>query len=309
MAPVVFCWCLFYLLACNSPVIGDKILQTKTPGLPLVNDTVKLRVLSVYQNMVSASGVQSTVLGSIYDPNFGSMYAGFYAQFGLASTNVYFGPGQGLDSVVLTLQYNGYYGNATPEPVDVYVYLLNLNQGLVDTQKLLYSTLRFSQGEFTAYWKEACFVPYNVLCGCPNDSVPILGVNYPQHLRVPLSAVYGDSILFANANVLSSPDSFFAIFRGLYVTVNTGKHAGNGIEYFDLTSVISGVTVYYHNTTGGGLTFTLPVVGASINHFDNKYSGTPAYAAISKPPTNGGSEPLMYVQAGGGNRGANNSQP
>lgn len=300
MAPVVFCWCLFYLLACNSPMIGDKTAFPKGNTLPLVKDTLHLRILTVYQNMISSSGVTSGVLGSLYDPYFGSTYAGFYAQYTLASSNVYFGPSQGLDSVVLTLQYSGYYGDPIPTPVDVYVYQLNLNQGLVDTQN--YFTNTAFQVTTPPIGKRLGYVPYNLPCGCSADSVTILGITYPQHLRIDLSKTFGNSIINpVDSQGLTTTDSFYAdILRGLYVTVNTGKKAGNGMEYFDLTSVLSGVTVYYHNATGDSLTFTLPISGASVNHFDNIYNGTPAYAAVSKPPPNGGSETLMYVQAGGG---------
>ena len=119
---VLFCWCLFFLQGCKKdPIIEDSNLLTSDDNLSLGKDTLHTKVFSEFVPAIASNGVSNGVLGTLTDPNFGSTYAGFYAQCRLPSNNIYFGDAPAIDSVVLTLKYNGVYGKFG-EPVTVSVF-------------------------------------------------------------------------------------------------------------------------------------------------------------------------------------------
>lgn len=286
---IFFCWCFFSLQGCKEPIVNSKDLLTKGDNLNLFVDTVHLKVSSEFEKPLTSSGTTVGALGSLYDPSFGSSYASFYAHCQVA-TGIYFGQNSllKLDSAVLTLRYNGQYGLCT-KPVDVSVF--ELNQDIYDS--VTYYTNNAFQVKTPAIGQLHGFVPDLV------DSVSVQGVSLAPHMRIPLTQAFGNKILLADSAILSSPASFLTLFKGFYITTSSST-TGNGILYLNLPSSISGITLYYHNDTTATV-YTIPIAGATIDHFDNSYNGTPVYTSINSPNPNG--EQKMYIQAGAGVKG------
>ena len=295
IAPVVLCWCLFYLQGCKDPLIEDNKLLTPDDDLNLAKDTLSVKVFSEFQEPVNSNGVGLGVLGSVSDPNFGNTFAGVYARCLLTTNNVYFGDNPELDSAFLMVQYAGVYGKFD-QPVDISVY--ELNQDMSDS---------------TAYKTNQSFavkVPpigtlNNFVVTKPDgttvftDSVRTMYGTLAPHLRIPLDHTFArDQLLRADTTtILKDNASFVNHFKGLYITTSTPT-PGNGIAYLNLVSPLSAVILYYHNNTTDSLSFKFPISGITINHFDNVYTGTPVNTTVTIPNANGNEK--FYVQAGAG---------
>jgi len=278
------------MVACHDPAIQDKSLLNKNDYLTVIRDTVPIRITTVYETPLISTATSVGVLGNLVDNNMGKTYSGFYAQCQTTSNGVYFGlaPLQ-LDSVVLSLAYSSQYGQFT-KPVNVYVYEVAQDM----SGSVNYYTNTGFQVKTPPIGQLTGFVP-NI-----SDSVSILGQNYAPELRVRLSNAFGNKILFADSAALSTDSNFLEYFKGFYITTSSSSR-GNGEVYFDLTSAISGITLYYRSDGQDSLLYTLPITGVTVNHFDNLYAGAPVSNVISHP--NPVTDPKVYIQGGAGLKG------
>ena len=286
---VLFCWCFFSLQGCKEPLIEDTNLLTSDDNLNLAKDTLHVKVFSEFEQPLNSNGISNGVLGTITDPNFGTTYAGFYAQCQLTTNNIYFGETPVLDSAVLTLKYNGTYGKFD-QPVTISVF--ELSQSINDSTT--YKTNDAFAVNVPAIGQRTGFVPNTT------DTVVALNGTLSPHIRIKLSDSFGNKILTADTTTLRSNASFLNLFKGLYVSTSASL-TGNGVTYIDLSSSLSGVTLFYHNSANDSLYYTLPVSGVKVNHIDNVYTGAPVSTSVNNPNSNG--EEKMYLQAGAGVKG------
>ena len=256
-------------------------------------DTSTVIAYSVYDDSVRTDQVSPTLLGSIYDPVFGKTVASIYTQLSLSEYDYDFGTQPVLDSLVLQLQYNGYYGDTTT-PMTVKIYemadTLSLDSVYYYNQKA-----NIHSQELARY----TFYPH------PTDSVKIDTVKYAPYLRIKLNSILGNKILNASATNLSSSDNFKKYINGIYLTATPVNASGQGsILYFNLLGTYSGLKLYYHNTTDT-LAFNLVVDSYTpfFNHFDH-FGYRHANAAF-RQQLNGDTlkgKDKIYVQAMGGVR-------
>lgn len=286
---LIICWCFFYLTGCKDPVINDTDLLTSDDDLSLAKDTLDVKAFSLFQQPIASNGVSVGVLGNFSDLNFGKTSAGFYGQCRLSANNVTFGAGAQLDSAFITFAYNGKYGKFD-QPVNLVVY--ELSQNLVDS--LTYKTNEALSVNIPPIGQLNSFVPNF------DDTISVYGLNYPAHLRIPLTSSFGNKILLADSLNLVDNTAFLNLFKGFYVTT-TASQEGNGLLYLTLTSSLSKVTLYYHNNDFDSLSYDIPVSGVKVNHFDNTYTSAPVYSSVNNP--NPAGETKMYVQGGAGVRG------
>ena len=203
-------------------------------------------------------------MGSYHDPVFGTSTAGFYVQFRLSENNVSFGTNPVVDSIVLSLEYDGgYYGDLTTVQ-SARVFEVN-EIFLIDSN--YYSFNRFdcySQDLYTGHFK-------------PNlkDSVQIDTLMYPPQLRLRLDNSLAQKFLNASAANLSDNPNFLLYFKGLYVVADPVAVNGAVIN-FDLLSANSKLTLYYHNDAHDSLAYSFVINenSARVNTFDHYgYSG------------------------------------
>ena len=291
IAPAIICWCFFSIQGCKEPLIEDNNLLTTDDDLSIAKDTLHAKVFSVFEKPIASNGVTVGVLGTLTDVNFGSVQASFYAQCQLTTNNISFGTSPVLDSVVLTLKYGGKYG-AFDQGVTVSVY--ELNQLLTDST--IYRTRDGFQLALPALGQVTNFIPKTA----GTDSVRVSHGVLPASFRLRLSNSFGNKLLLADTNVLRNNASFKNLFKGLYVGTNASS-TGNGLVYIDLSNALSGVAIYYSNSTADSLLYTFPLSGVKVNHFEHAYFGSPVYTSVNSPNING--EEKMYLQAGAGVNG------
>ncbi|HWB64161.1 MAG TPA: DUF4270 family protein, partial [Chitinophagales bacterium] len=223
----------------------------------------------------------------------------FYAQCAPTITGASLGYYPVLDSVVLSLAYNGQYGPCTA-PVNISVYELN--------QDLDYSTTYYTTS--SAQVKTPAIGQLNGFVPDFYDSVVLgSGVAIAPNLHIRLSDDFGNRLLHADSTIWYDDSSFYTFMKGIYVT-STSASTGNGMMYMNLSSGISGITLYYHtyystDTVGQVVYYEalqLSFPGAVFNHFDNLYNSTAAQAAVLAGNSSNNAD-KVYMQGGGGVRG------
>lgn len=272
-------------------------------GLDIQPPSDKLNVFSVdtsaitsYSSIVDSVKTDETslsLLGSMVDPVFGLSTASFYTQLRLSKVAHDFGSTPYPDSLILTLDYDGYYGD-TLAPMTVRVYEMS-EQIFVDS--MYYS--HESVGTETEMLVEKTLVPdftNNIIIG--EDTLD-------PHLRLNLgqfSFSLAEKLLTAPSDSMDNNASFINYFYGLYVTVEPVT-AGGSIIYFDLLSDLSQMTLYYHNGEDDSLSFSYVINSncARFGHFDHDYTlGSAEFKAQVLDGDTTLGKNVCYIQALGG---------
>ncbi len=227
-------------------------------------DTITLTGHSELVDSLRTNNTSLSLLGSYYDPIFGTTTANLYTQFLISSTGVDFGENPELDSLVVFFNYSGFYGDiTTPQTIRVYELKDSLR---IDSA--YYSNQ--SKSHYETLLAEKTFLPK------PYDSVMLDTVKYAPFLRINLSDLtddLGNKLL--NPVDTSSYDSyteFLKFFRGLYFEAEQVSSSGS-IMYFDLRTSFSEMILYYHNDENDSLGYFFPINDYcarfhSFNHYD-----------------------------------------
>ncbi len=278
---------IFFNQSCRKPTnIGEELL----PIEDLLNsekiDTFQVITYTLPDDSVVTSQNLFYALGSLNSSVYGKTTAGFFAQVLLPTNNLTFGDGAITDSVVLTLDYAGFYGDISErQSVSIYRMLEPL-----ESNRLYYSDTKFNTLPISLGNKKQ-FVPGVY------DSVEINGVQNEPHLRIRLSEFFGNDIM-SDTLVLENDTTFLNYLHGLYVEADTSGGHSNGIMLFDLNSTISGLTIYYHNTISDSLSVRFPLTAVKTNYFTHSYDGTDVQGELTMPATEGAEQ--TFVQGFGG---------
>ena len=254
------------LSSCNNPSEIGLSVQPKSDKINLqYTDTFSLVTKTISGDSMASYSAASNLLGSYVDPVFGKVSGSFYAEPNLSGVINVVGTNPVADSIVLSLVYDGYYGDLnTTQSVSVYEMEENITQ----------NTPYYSNQNF-AYNNEA--LGSLVFTPNPKDSITIGGVRQVPQLRIKLNNSLANRILNANSATLSSNTVFNSFFKGIYLKAADITSSGRGaILYFSLQNIGSGITIYFHNSSASGLSLNLVFnsLSASVNHFDHDYSGT-----------------------------------
>jgi len=289
---------LFTLLSACKKDEGDLGLQV-LPDEDLLHgtyvDTFSLITYTEREDSLRTDELSKNLLGSYVDPVFGKTTAGFYTQLRLSANNPTFDvPNIVVDSVVLQLVYEGYYGNIDAQTFNVYEVL--------DT---LYTDSAYYSNSFADTGATDLVDPssqtqtpdiYNYVSFPSGDSAK------PQ-LRLRLNNALGQNIINeSGTGNLADNDVFTKFFKGLYVTVNNpSQFPGQGaILSLNTTDADSKLTIYYRDTNlGDTLEFDLLINEncARFNNIKHDYSGTAVEAELNDSTFG---QQFFYLQAGAG---------
>jgi len=259
---------LIGLHACNEPSDVGLNVQPAGDAIGLIiTDTFTLEVTSVEQDSLRTdeSAAALNLLGRYFDPIFGISKSSIYTQFRLPNNNnnFSFGDSPVLDSIVLTLEYKGYYADSTSDQ-QIEVYRLDEDME-IDSNYFSNSTVLSGQQLFNG------LVEIN-----PIDSVDLGGVNRSPHIRLKLDDALGNEFLDdANAASFLDNESFIQFFKGVQVKTVDMPGSGTGtIAYIDLLASLSKLSLYYSNLTGDSLVANFEVNGfcSRFSNFNHDYS-------------------------------------
>ena len=254
-------------------------------------DTITLQAYSVLEDTITTSGTSAHILGHLSDPVFGNSNAGIYTELALGGGAVNFGSNPAIDSVVLTLQISTFYGD-TNSAVGIRVHQLTENMDKTATYHQT-STLRYDPTplnyQLTGYTIQ------------PNSAVVVDTSVYSAHLRIRLSQSFGQYLLNHESDLNNRLSDFF---KGLYI--EAVSHTGNCGYMFSssMTSALTGLTLYYHNSDSQGMRYTLSCTDncARFTHISHDYNASQSNNFVSEVLQNQttiGSQ-VLYLQGGGG---------
>ncbi len=256
-------------------------------------DTFTLETYSYLEDSVISDNAAFAVLGSYNDPVFGVFNAGFYTQLRLSGINPNFGNTNldtiKVDSVILGLQYAGYYGDLSEQTLEVYEIAENL---YLDSTYYSFDSKQCKSNNLLKSGFEL-FTPN------PSEKTIIGNDSVSPQLRIHLSDLLGYKLIAAaiEDNAFSSNETFLDYFKGLHVRVNntTQSIGKGGVFYFDLNAPLSKMTIYYHQLgIAKSFDFLINTECADFNHVEIDNQGKPVNLAMENP-MNGAKQ--YYCQA------------
>jgi len=234
------------------------------------SDTTTIYGFSELIDSIRSDKLNVNAFGSLRDPVFGGTTAGIYTQFILSVNGHDFGEDRQLDSLVLTLAYQGYYGDTTTT-LTAHTYEM---MSKIDKDSVYYSNLQLpvSATDYSNY----SFLPK------PNDSLVLLPSNdtIAPMLWLNLSdnsTVLGNKLLNATEADMEDSDAFQEFFYGLFVQSQPVYDDGTML-YFGLASANSKLTIYYSNSEQDSLKFDYLVTTstATVNKYEHNYNSADA---------------------------------
>ena len=238
---LIFSVLVIFGTACSKTTesIGNGLLSDNDHIGVAFTDTLHLSCHSIIVDSMPTKGPASILLGSMMDPVMGLTDAGFVTQLHLSSTNQYFGDNPIIDSVVLQLYINGYYGDTTTwQTVHVY----ELSEALVDSADYY----QFSDAEV----KPTDLANGFQFCPHPHTTGVVVGNDTLTQavLRIPLDNSIGEQFAEADSAVFGSTEAFKEYFHGLKVCCESVS-SGGAITYINPTSnTMTQLQIFYRET-------------------------------------------------------------
>ncbi len=228
------------------------------------SDTTTIYAFSEAIDSIRSDKLSVSAFGSLRDPVFGGTTAGFYTQFILSVNGHDFGEERQLDSLVLKLGYEGYYGDTNV------VLTAHIYEMLKDISKdsVYYSNLQLPLNP-TDY-SNFSFEPR------PTDSVVYYEDTLPAMLRINLTDIsteLGNKLLGATVDDMEDSEIFQEYFNGLFVQSQPVNDEG-AILYFGLTSPYTSLSLYYSNSEQDSLRYEylITTTTATVNKYEHEYN-------------------------------------
>lgn len=289
--------CLIALFSCTKRPgeIGADLIPDNGLISPMFTDTVAVVAYSIREDSLRTDKPETALLGSIFDPVFGTSTAGFITQISLSTASHNFGNNPQLDSLVLQLAYAGYYGDTTTvQQIRVYEV----------TERLFYDSAYYSN-QIKDY-NSFDFANFNFTPRPKSRVVPKPGDTLAPFVRISLSNVsplLGNKLLSAGENNLSSVSRFKEFLRGLYVTAEP-LNSGGAILGFDLPSNLSRLTIYYSNDEQDSLRYEFLITSDEarynvFNHYNYANASSEFRQQVIEGDTALGTQ-AIYLQGMGG---------
>lgn len=271
------------LLSCKKKetTIGKDAFDPANLLNSITVDTFQLKTYTFSEDSVFSRNQQNALLGAYNDPEFGNVNASFYTQISLDNPgSTSFGNAPTIDSLVLALQYSGYYGTPSIQTFEVY-----------EITEALSSSTQYNNKSTVAHSNTDLVVPgKGTILPKPTATVQV-GTDTTKRaaqLRLPLKNSFAQFLLDGVAQgEYTTQDRFRAYIKGLYVKVtNTNPATGQGsVLYFSLGAIYSKLTLYYKDDSGTRKEFPYLMTGSSVNfsHIDFDHTGKKIQDVINTP--------------------------
>ncbi|MBL4655505.1 MAG: DUF4270 family protein, partial [Bacteroidia bacterium] len=204
----VFSYALIvFLSSCDKEDIVGSEVHPSSVNLDLkIDTTIRVDAFTIREDSLRTDELSRNLIGSYNDPVFGQSVASIYTQFRLTSSNLTFGDNPTLDSIVLVLDYSGFYGDASAA-MNIEVYEVTEDFYKDSTY---YSNKKLSY-DVTEDGKKT-FIPNQL------DEEKVDGNNTEKHLRIRLNNSLGQKLLDElGSNNLADNEAFSEFFKGLHI--------------------------------------------------------------------------------------------
>lgn len=281
---------LTFLTSCtngDSPIGLGLLDQVGTD----YTDTITVTAYSVLEDTINTTNLSANMVGQIYDPIFGPSTASIYSQIAMSADNVNFGTNPVIDSCIFTLQLAGYYGD-TNSRVGIRIHQLT---------EPLSSSANYYQNNTLSYDPTPLNYSLTDYSIQPNAEVVVDTAIFSPHIRIRLSQAFGQYLLNHQTQLNQNFSSFL---KGLYITAVSHTGSTGYMIITSMTSSLSGITIYYHNTDHSGLRYRLGCSssGVRFNHFSHDYnrSTNPMFQQEVLAGDHSAGASTLFVQGTGG---------
>ncbi|MFA6126665.1 MAG: DUF4270 domain-containing protein [Bacteroidales bacterium] len=247
----------------NSDEIGLNLTPPGDRFHYVVDSTTVLTASTLRQDSVTTEKRTSSLLGCMNDPIFGRSTAHLLTQLRLSSNEVDFGVNPTIDSALLILKYQGYYGDTTAMQ-SMRIYEL--------TKDLYFDSTYYSNLKMDGFYNPAVTVGDLSYYPTPDK----------DSLQIRLTDDFGNKLIRTDTANLSNPTTWLAFFKGLYFESQPVQQGGS-IVYFDFTGGKSRLLLYYHNDVNDSLKYEVLINSSAswVNLFTHDYSSAPISSQIN----------------------------
>lgn len=278
LSATFFCISLTLLSCKKETTLGKSALNPNDLLSSYGKDTFAIRTYTISEDSVPTKNSRHALLGAYNDAKFGTVNASFYTQLSLDNPgSVSFGENIAIDSMVLALQYAGYYGTTEAQTFEVY----ELNEDLYASADTVYYDFshRGVKSENLVMPGQGTITPK------PTTRVKVGNDTLAAQLRIPLKLSLAQALMDGTSHYGSQSD-FRSFFKGIYVKVTNGNPAqGTGaVLYFNLSAVNSRMTIYYKNgTVPKTYSYLMNNDNVDFNHVQFNQAGKPIQNVINNP--------------------------
>lgn len=279
------------LMACSEPsLVGEEILPDTGLNSAQFTDTVSILTFAEKEDSLVTDNLSLYNIGAIESPTFGKVVADLFAQVRLPSNEIDLGEGLIFDSLVLTLDYDFFYGDSVAEQT------ITVHQV---TEDLVYSEDHYQFDSFSFDANEIGRLDNHIHQF--SDSLLIEGNKIIPHLRIPLDPAIGQQFVDASGtDTFLNNDNFLDFFKGLYIQFDDANSQNNLMVAYDMASSLSTLSLYFRNGDSDTLDINFPINLNSeiVNHIQQDYSGSLAESYIDVNNFEGDSICFVQGQAG-----------
>ncbi len=277
-------------VSCEKATVGEDLIPDNDKLNVRYTDTVKLVSKTIRETKVRSDRLLINHLGSMdegiaFPANnlFGKTTSRIAAEIGLPTggfTDTI--GGYILDSAILTLNLNSFYGDSS----SAQSFVVYEQTETLDKNEIHYSNASIGAGsDEIGRINDFVFEPSRF-----NNS------DNEQFLKIDLSSSFGNSLLdqIGTTNFESNED-FEAYLPGLMIVPDTTVSFGTGIAEILLNSSTTNLTLYYKNSLDSSLTsvFPLTIGGFNVDLYTHNYQGAEIKAVLDAG-ING--EAISYIQ-------------
>lgn len=236
---ILFLTLAFLSFACSKTTenIGNGLISEGDLIAVFQTDTITIDCHSLTVDSIATKGMTGIQLGSMMDPVMGRTNANIFTQLHLSSTNHQFGSNPVVDSVVLQLAYNGYFGDTTTTQT-IHVYEL--------ADSLQTTTLYYQ-------FDDVDVKPTDLANGFqfqprPTTTGMVLGTDTITQavVRIPLDNSLGVLLMQADTSVYSNPENFKEYFYGLKICCESVSQDGAILSFLPTSNTVTMLQLYYH---------------------------------------------------------------
>jgi len=238
--------CLFSACKKNWNELGSQLIATENITV-LSFDSLKIKASIHREDSLSSLNTSSYFLGSFTDADFGSTDASIYTEFRMPSSDVVFGENAQADSIVLSFQIEGFYGDTSSA----------LNISVKEMLEEITSSTTDSSGQDSSIviYTDQDFLIDNTTIGSLSYTAASSGATL---VNINLTNEFAQSFLDAETLNFEDNTAFQSFFKGLYISCDQFTSQGMLLE-LDLLDVSSKLTLYYQNSESDSLSYDFQI--------------------------------------------------
>lgn len=251
--------------------IGANLLPDDDLSL-IYTDTFTVVTQTDLDSTVRSDRTAFSYLGHVGDPVFGSSEGSVFCQFSLFAIFKDTVGVNTLDSIILYLQYDRFYGDSTfAQSFEVYRVTEKPNR-----DNIYKSDYSFATSDLIGSASGVTFSPFQRYYFGMSDTVGVPGI-----LRIALSSSFGNDILAqAGTDALKNDTSFKNFLPGL--AIRPAGNSGRGMARIDVRSAFTKITLYYRNKDNDTIKLDFPSAFSPFWHdrYSHQFGGSMVSSSI-----------------------------